>query len=287
MEINVLRNFLEIAREGNMTAAAESLHISQPTLSVQMKHLEEELGKKLFVRHSRSLTLTEEGMLLRERASDILDMVDKTEAEFREMNNLQGGDIRIGCAESWLFSFIAQKLKAFREIYPLVRFHITSGDTDIVADRLDRGLLDFAVIVEPPQLEKYNYVEIPGTDTWGVVMRKDNPLSQRERITVDDLIGQDLICSEQSIKADIPRWCGDKADQLNFAGTCNLAYNGVRCVEEDLGLMMTFEHLADQGIRQPLCFRPLEPKLENRMFLIWKKYQIFTPIAEKFLDIIL
>ena len=117
-------------------------------------------------------------------------------------------------------------------------------------------------------------------------MRKDNPLSRRERITVEDLIGQDLICSEQSITADLPRWCGEKVDQLTFTGTCNLAYNGVRCAEEGLGILLAFEHLADQGIQSPLCFRPLEPRLENRMFFIWKKYQVFTPIAQRFLDII-
>ncbi len=283
MEITVLRNFMEIARTGNMTAAAQALHISQPTLSVQVKYLEEELGKKLLIRHARSVTLTEEGMLLRERASDILSMVDKTEAEFREMDNLKGGDVRIGCAESPLISHIADRMLALKRTYPLFRFHLTSGDSDIVIDRLDRGLLDFAVIVEPPQLEKYNYLELPGCDTWGVVMRTDHPLSKNTSISFDDLLGEPLICSEQSIKADLPRWCGDRAERLTFAGTCNLAYNGVRCVEQGLGLLLSFEHLADSGISAPLCFRPLDPPLTNKMFLIWKKYQVFTPIAEEFL----
>ncbi len=284
MEINILRNFLEIAREGNMTSAAERLHISQPTLSVQMKHLEEELGKKLFVRRARSMALTEEGMLLRERASDIVDMVDKTTEEFREMDNLEGGDVRIGCAESWRISYLAEKMQDLRRSYPLFHFHLISGDTDVVAERLDKGLLDFAILVEPPQLEKYNYIELPGEDTWGVVLRTDHPLAQKEAITADDLMGEDLICSEQSIKADLPRWCGDKVEHLNFAGTCSLSYNGVRCAEEGLGLMLTFEHLNDSGIRHPLCFRPLDPPLTNKMYLIWKKYQVFTPIAEKLLE---
>lgn len=286
MEINILRHFMAIAREGNMTAAAQSLHISQSTLSLQMKRLEEELGKKLFERHSRSVSLTDEGMLLRERAKDILLMVDKTEAEFKEMDILKGGDIRIGCAESWLVAKLAQKMKAFKKQYPLFRFHLTSGDTDIVLDRLDRGLLDFAMIVEPPNLERYNYIKVPGTDLWGVVMPADHPLAKKETITIDDLIGEELICSSQSIKADLPRW-SVKVDQLNFIGTCNLAYNGVRCVEEDLGLMLTFDHLTNQGLHRPLCFRPLTPKLENMMYMIWKKYQIFTPIAEAFRDFLL
>lgn len=286
MEINILRHFMAIAREGNMTAAAQSLHISQSTLSLQMKRLEEELGKPLFVRHSRSVSLTDEGMLLRERAKDILSMVDKTEAEFKEMDILKGGDIRIGCAESWLIGKLAQKMKEFKKQYPLLRFHLTSGDTDIVIDRLDRGLLDFAMIVEPPNLERYNYIKVPGTDIWGVIMREDHPLAKKDAITIDDLISEELICSPQSIKADLPRW-SEKIDQLNFIGTCNLAYNGVRCVEEGLGLLLTFEHLAVQGIHEPLCFRPLTPKLENTMYMIWKKYQIFTPIAEAFRDFLL
>ena len=287
MEINILRNFMEVAREGNITAAAETLHIAQPTLSIQIKHLEEELGRKLFIRHSKRVSLTEEGMLLRDRASDILAMVDKTEAEFQEMNVLKGGDVRIGCAESWLISYLADKMKMLKEKYPLFRFHLTSGDTDIVVDRLDRGLLDFAFIVEPPQLEKYNYVEIPGEDTWGAIMREDNPLAGKDKITVDDLVGQELICSEQSIKADLPRWCKDKVDSLTFIGTCNLAYNGVRCVEEGVGILLGFEHLSDSGINVPLCFRPLEPGLTTKMYLIWKKYQVFTPIAQEFLNVFL
>lgn len=284
MEIRVLRYFLEIAREGSMTAAAEVLHVSQPALSRQMKELEEELGKKLFRRGSRSVTLTDEGILLRRRAEDILDMVDKTTEEFRAIDDLQGGDVYLGCAESYLMANIARKIKSFRKRYPLFRYHIISGDRTVVLDRLDRGLLDFGVVVEMPDLDRYQYLELSGVDTWGVLMPQSHPLAQKTAIQADDLIGEELICSEQSVEVDIPRWCGKKADRLNFTGSTNLAYNGSIFVREGLGLMLSFEHLIQPTAENGLVFRPLEPKLENRLYLIWKKYQVFTPIAQRLLD---
>ena len=284
MEIRVLRYFIEIAREGSMTAAAEVLHVSQSALSKQMKELEDELGKKLFRRGSRSVSLTDEGILLRRRAEDILDMVDKTTDEFKAMDDLQGGDVYLGCAESYLISSVAEKIKKFKDRYPLFRYHIISGDRTVVLDRLDRGLLDFGVVVEMPSLDRYQYLELPGIDTWGVIMPKNHPLAKKEAIRAEDLYGEELICSEQSIEVDIPRWCGKKIDKLNFTGNTNLAYNGSIFVKEGLGLMLTFEHLVQPSEENGLVFRPLEPKLENKMYLIWKKYQVFTPIAKRFLD---
>ena len=287
MEIRVLRYFLEIAREGSMTAAAEVLHVSQSALSRQMKELEEELGKKLFRRGSRSVSLTDEGVLLRRRAEDILDMVDKTAEEFRTIDDLQGGDVYLGCAESHLMAHIARRIKAFKTRYPLFRYHIVSGDRTVVLDRLDRGLLDFGVVVEMPDLDRYQYLELPGTDTWGVVMPADHPLTKKQTVRVNDLLGEELICSEQSMEADIPRWCGKKADKLSFTGHTNLAYNGSVFVREGLGLMLSFEHLIQPSEENGLVFRPLEPKLENRLYLIWKKYQVFSPIAQRLLDALL
>lgn len=284
MEIRVLRYFLEIARTSNMSRAAETLHISQPTLSKQMKDLEQELGKKLFRRGSSSVSLTDEGMLLRKRAEDILEMVDKTINEFSELDNITGGEVHIGCAESHQIKYLAQTIKKFKKKYPLFRYHLTSGNTEQVAERLDRGLIDFAVIVEPPDLSKYNYLEVPGTNTWGLVLRKDVPLAQKEKICVDDLTNLDLICSAQAMQTDIPRWCGEKADMLNVSATCNLTYNGSVFVKEGLGYMLTFDKLADTGADSELCFRPLEPPLETKMYVIWKKYQVFTPIAELLID---
>ena len=284
MEIRVLRYFLEIAREENMTRASERLHVSQPTLSKQMKDLEWELGKKLFRRGSASIHLTDEGMLLRKRAEDIIAMVDKTKNEFKSLNEITGGDVYIGCAESYQIRYLAEIIRDFRESYPLLKYHILSGDTLQVAERLDRGLLDFAVIVEPPNLQKYNYIELPVADTWGVVMRKDCPLAKQQSITADDLIGYDLISSPQSIEADFPRWCGEKLDELNISGTINLFYNGTAFVRAGAGLLLTFDRLADTGSDSDLCFRPLTPTLESKMFIIWKRYQVFSPIAERLID---
>ena len=282
MEIRVLRYFLAIAREENMTKAAQALHISQPSLSKEMMKLEEELGHTLFIRTNKSTRLNDEGMLLRKRAEDILAMVDKTAEEFSRLDSIVGGEIHIGCAESYLIKHLARDIKAFKERYPDFMFHIFSGDTEPVAERLDRGLLDIAVIVEPPNLSKYNYLTIPQSDKWGVVMRGDSPLTEKSEITFEDLYGLPLFCSEQSIKVDFPRWCGENMDKLNFAGTFNLAYNGSVFVKEGLGYLLTFEHLIDTSPESGLCFRPITPVLETNMYIIWKKYQIFSPIVDLF-----
>ncbi len=284
MEIRVLRYFLEIARTGNMSRAGETLHVSQPTLSKQMKDLERELGKKLFRRGRTSLSLTDEGMLLRKRAEDILDMVDKTADEFKALDDITGGEVYIGCAESYQIKYLAQTIQIFRKKYPLFRYHLTSGNTEQVVERLDRGLIDIAVIAEPPNLSKYNYLEVPGVDRWGLVMKRDDPLAQKEYICIDDLAGLPLICSAQGMKFDISRWCGERADTLNLSGTVNLAYNGSVFVKEGLGYLLVFDHLVDTSPSSGLCFRPLMPPLETKMYVIWKKYPVFSPIARLLLD---
>ena len=267
-----------------MTSASEVLHVSQSALSKQMKDLETELGKKLFKRGSRSLSLTDEGILLRRRAEDILEMVDKTTDEFKAIDSLVGGDVYMGCAESYLIKEIAVKIKKFKADYPLFRYHVISGDRTVVLDRLDRGLLDFGVVVEQPNPEKYRYLELHGTNAWGAVMPKSHPLAEKKSIRAEDLFGEELICSEQSIEADIPRWCGKKADKLDFTGSTNLAYNGSVFVKEGLGIMLCLEQLVNCNEENDLVFRPLEPKLESKLYLIWKKYQVFSPISQKLLE---
>lgn len=284
METRVLRYFIEIARCGSMTKAAEILHVSQSALSKQMSSLEEEMGKKLFRRGSRSVFLTDEGLIFKKRAEDIIGMIDKTKNEFEAMSDLQGGDVYLGCAESYLMSYIARKIKEVKKRYPLFRYHIISGDRLVVLDRLDRGLLDFGVVVERPNPDKYSFIELPGSNKWGVSMRKDHALASKEVITVDDLYDYELICSKQSIEVDISRWCGQKIDKLNFTGTTNLAYNGSIFVKEGLGLMLSLEHLTDKGFDGDLVFKYLSPTLENKLYLIWNKYQVFSPIANKFLE---
>lgn len=284
MELRVLRYFLEVAREGNITHAAERLHISQPTLSKQLKELEGELGKKLFVRGNYNVRLTDEGMLLRKRAEDILDMVGKTEEEFKALGEITGGDVRIGCAESDGMKYLARRVRSLQERYPRFRLHLYSGNTEDVEERLDRGLLDFAVLAQEVDLSKYNYLGMPDADTWGVVMRKDSPLAKKEAVRMKDLLHLPLICSRQGITEDYPKWFGEKVDTLNIVATFNLAYNAGILVREGMGYLITFDKLVNTGPESDLCFRPLVPLLETKLYFVWKKYQVFTPIAELLLD---
>jgi DNA-binding transcriptional LysR family regulator len=283
MEIRTLRYFLAVAREENMTRAAESLHLSQPALSKQLKSLEEELGKKLFTRHSFSIKLTEEGILLRNRAEDLVSMADKIEQEFVSLDEVTGGDLYFGLAESYQISFLAKEIKTFKEKYPDIRYHITSGDTEQVAEKLDKGLLDFAVLAEMPNPEKYESIVFPKADTWGLVMPAGDLLAKKKAIRVDDLIGLPLFCSEQSWEKDIPGWAGEKMDRLHLEGSFRLAYNASIFTKEHLGYLLTFNNLVNTSPGSGLAFRPLKPRLETRLYLVWKKYQTFSPIAERFL----
>ena len=283
MEIRTLRYFLVIAREENMTKAAEILHVTQPTLSKTLRALEDELGKKLFTRHSFSISLTEEGILLRRRAEDLVSMADKIIGEFVSLDDITGGDIYFGLAESYQIRYLAREIKHFKEIYPAMRYHITSGDTEQVTEKLDKGILDFAVLAEEPDAAKYHYLCFLDKDVWGLVMPVDCPLVKKEAISIDDLVGLPLFCSEQGWNKDISDWCGGRMDELHLEGSFRLSYNGSLFVSEGLGFLLTFEHLIDTSPTSGLTFRPLTPSLETRIYLIWKKYQVFTPLAEKFL----
>lgn len=284
MEIRVLRYFLEAAREGNITKAAGRLHISQPTLSRQLKELEEELGKKLFIRSNYSIKLTDEGMLLRKRAEDILDMVDKTTDEFKSLDDINGGDIHIGCAESDNIKYFSRIMKKIQEKYPRIRCHFYSSSTDAVNERIERGLLDFAIIVQEVDLSKYNYLKMPSSDTWGLIMRKDSPLAQKPFIQPDDLLGRPLICSRQSMTEEMQKWLGEMLDKLNIIATYDLLFNASVMVREGLGYALGFDNIINTGQESPLCFRPLNPALKSPMYIIWKKYQVFTPVASVLLE---
>lgn len=284
MEIRTLRYFLAVAREENMTRAAEQLHLTQPTLSKALKALEEELGKKLFTRHSFSIRLTDEGVLLRNRAEDLVSMADKITQEFVTLDDITGGDIYLGLAESYQIRTLARAIKEFRGQYPDLRYHITSGDTEQVTEKLDQGLLDFSVLAEMPDAAKYDSLVFPRADIWGLVFPADDPLAAKKAVTADDLMGLPLFCSEQSWQKDIPRWCGDRMRDLRLEGSFRLSYNGSMFAREGLGYLLTFERLIDTSPASGLVFRPLSPKLENRLYLIWKKYQSLSPIAERFLE---
>lgn len=202
MELRVLRYFLAIAREGSITNAAAFLHVTQPTLSRQIKDLESELGKRLFIRGSHSMTLTAEGMLLRKRAEEIISMVDKTESEFSSMEGVVGGDIYIGGGETRAVRLVAEVAGELREDYPGIRYHLFSGNSEDVTERLDKGLLDFGILIEPADISKYDYIGIPAKDTWGVIMRKDSPPAQKKAVAREDLIGVPLLLSRQAILAE-------------------------------------------------------------------------------------
>ena len=283
MEIRTLRYFLAVAREENMTRAAETLHITQPTLSKALKSLEEELGKKLFTRHSFSIKLTDEGILLRNRAEDLVSMADRIEKEFVSLDDITGGDLYFGLAESFQIRYLANTIHSFKKTYPGLRYHITSGDTEQVMEKLDKGLLDFVVLAETPNTEKYESVVFPEGDIWGLVFPEDDPLAKKEAIHADDLIGLPLFCSEQSWENDIPRWAGEKMKDLHLEGSFRLSYNASIFAKEHLGYLLTFDHLVDTSCQSGLAFRPLTPQLETKLYLVWKKYQTFSPIAERFL----
>ena len=284
MEIRSLRYFLAVAREENMTRAAELLHVTQPTLSRAMRSLEDELGKKLFTRHSFSISLTEEGMLLRDRAEDLITMADKIEKEFLSLDDITGGELYLGLAESYQIRCLARELRTLKRLYPDLRYHITSGDTEQVTEKLDKGLLDFAVLCDTPDPGKYDSILFPERDIWGLIFPETDPLAKKEAIRADDLVGLPLFTSRQGWEGDIKAWAGAKFSSLRLEGSSRLAYNASLFVREGLGYQLSFEHLVDTSAESGLVFRPLSPRLEVKLYLIWNKYQTFTPIAERFLQ---
>lgn len=285
MELRVLQYFLAIAREESITKAAEFLHITQPTLSRQIRELEEELGRQLFVRGSRKITLTEEGMLLRKRAEEITALLDKTESEIISAGDAVSGDVFIGCAETEQMRFLIRAAKRMRDDYPDVNFHLFSGNEEIVAERLDKGLVDFALFIGQVSLEKYNYLALPREDVWGLVMRRDHPLAAKESVRPEDLPGVPLICSRQMIdNNEMSGWLGRDFRELNIAATYNLVFNAALMVEEGMGAVLTIEGLCGGQPDGGLCFRPLEPRVTAGLVFAWKKYQVFSRAAEKFLE---
>ena len=289
MELRVLRYFLTIAREGSITNAANVLHVTQPTLSRQIHDLEEELGQRLFVRGSRNMRLTAEGMILRKRAEEIISMVDKTEAEFHSMSNVVSGDIYIGGGETEAVKLIAQIVCELRTAYPEIHYHLYSGNAEDVTERLDKGLLDFGLLIQPADISKYDYFNIPARDTWGVIMRKDSSLAEKETIRKEDLLNVPLICSRQVISEERHRnefaeWFGEDFDKLDIVTTFNLVYNAAIMVEAGVGYAITIDKIANTTESSSLCFRPLRPQLDSGLNVIWKKDQVFSAAAELFLE---
>ncbi len=288
MEIRVLRYFLAVARERNITGAANYLHLTQPTLSRQIHDLEEELGQQLLIRKSHRVELTPEGVLLRKRAEEIIAMVDKTEAEFASMEDTVSGDIYIGSGETQTIRQIAELIKDLGEACPNIHYHLHSGNAEDVTERLDKGLLDFGILIQPADLTKYDYLDLPARDRWGVIMRKDSPLAEKEAIEKNELLEIPLLCSRQVVGSrhsenKFAEWFGTDYEKLNIVATYNLMYNAAILVEAGVGYALTLDKLANTSEDSVLCFRPLRPELESGLNVVWKKYQVFSPAAELFL----
>lgn len=285
MELRVLRYFLAVAREETISAAANAVYVTQPTLSRQMMELEEELGKTLFIRGKRKITLTEEGMFLRKRAQEILALVEKTESAFNVAEKDIRGDVWIGGGETDAMRLIARAVHTLQVLHPHISYHFFSGNAEDVAERLDRGLVDFGIFIEPADMAKYDFIKLPMTDTWGVLMRKDSPLATKQVVHPKDLLGLPLLCSAQPmVRNVISGWMGDNYEKLHIIATYNLLYNASIMVEEEIGYALCLDGIIKTSDDSPLCFRPLEPKLEVGLDIVWKRSQIFSKAATKFLE---
>lgn len=284
MDVRILRYFLTLAREGTISAAAEKLHTTQPNLSRQLNDLEVELGKKLFLRGSRKITLTEEGVFLRSRAQEIVDLLDKTESEFGCLDEISGGEISIGAGETEAMRTVAFTMSRLHQAYPNITFHLFSGNADDVTERLDKGLLDFGILIEPADMGKYEYLSLPTKDIWGLLLRKDHPLAQKSAITPEDFADLPLLCSRQSLLENkLSGWLGEASDRIRIVATYNLIYNASLLVEAGIGCALCLDKLIPDCEDTPLSFRPLAPRLEAGLNIVWKKRSPFSKACALFL----
>lgn len=281
MELRVLKYFLVVAEEENITRAAKQLHLTQPTLSRQMIQLEEELGVSLFCRGKTKVTLTEEGVVLKKRAQEILQLTEKTK---QEMNSptLLSGNISIGCGESQSMAIISKNIAGFLEKYPLVRFHIYSATADEIKDKLENGLLDIGLLMEPVNIEKYDFLRMPIKERWGVLVKDNSMLSEKEYVTSKDLISVPLIMARRAcVNHELANWFGEDYKFLKNVATCNLIMNAANMVKNDVGAAMCLNLDAQfEGLK----FIPLKPKLENGSVLVWKKGQTTSAAAWRFIE---
>ncbi|CAM3982433.1 LysR family transcriptional regulator [Bacillus luti] len=285
MEIRVLRYFISVANEESISAAAKQLHLSQPTLSRQLKDLETELDTALFIRGNRKISLTEKGKYLLKRAKEIVALADKTEANLKDSKEIISGEVYIGGGETEAMHLIAKTLKELRTDYPGIRFHLYSGNADDIKSKLDSGLLDFGIVIEPTDKQKYEYVQLPAKDTWGVLMCKDSPLADKQFISPVDLIDKPLFISRQTtVSNELAGWFGQNIENLNVVATYNLLYNAALMVEEGIGYALCLDKLINTSGNSKLCFRPLHPNLEANLNIIWKKNQVFSNAANAFLN---
>lgn len=286
MELRTLEYFLAVAREESILRASNYLHLTQPTLSRQMHDLEEELGKQLFIRGNRKITLTEDGVLFRQRANEILMLVRKTRDELSAKEDAVSGDIFIGASEMDSFKFFANAAKRFQESNPDVCFHLYTGDGIQQLEMLDSGLIDFALLIEPTDVKQYDFLYQPAAEPCGVIMRRDSPLAQKESIQPEDLKDLPLVMPRQFMEHGFfSKWIGEMMEDLHIVATADLPYNVAIMVAQGLGyaICLNFDLMVnDPGCK--LCFRPLEPALAPGVYIVWKKYRVFPKASELFLE---
>lgn len=281
MELRVLKYFLMVAREENITRAANLLHVTQPTLSRQLMQLEEELGTKLFHRSNHSIVLTDDGMLLRRRAQEIVFLTEKTEREFLSRDEELAGEISIGCGETRNMTLISQQIARFRQAHPLVQFRIFSATADDTKERIEKGLIDLGLLLEPVDISRYEFVRMPRKERWGVLVRTDSPLAAREFVTPEDLSEIPLImASRETVQSELASWFGDFYGHLEIASYYTLLLNAANMVRNGVGTALGFQLDGFAG----LSFIPLSPRLETGAVLAWKKEQPFSPAARHFID---
>ena len=283
MEIRLLRYFLEAANEGSITYAARRLHITQPSLSRQLALLEQELGRTLYTRDSRGIRLTEDGLLLRKRAAEILALEAKTIEELSASSPSITGTIYIGAGETAGMKHIAAILRDLRAQHPSITYRMISGDAEDITDKLDKGLIDFGLFVGKVSLWKYDCLTLPDSDRWGVIVRTDDKLAFLSRITPENLRGRQLLFSHQAKSyGEFSEWLGYPVDELDIIGTHNLAFNASVMVREGLGVLLTIEGIVNS---EGLKFIPLEPEISADLVLAWKKEAVLSKAAQKFLEL--
>lgn len=285
MEIRVLRYFLTVVREESITKASEVLHITQPTLSRQLSQMEEEIGVKLFNRGTRKITLTNEGILLRRRAEEILQLVDKTENELLEQEEQIEGKITIGCGEIASVQLLPDVFKAFHDKYPRVNFDILTATADVVREQMDKGLVDIGLLLEPIDIEKYDFVRLRVKERWVALMRPDDPMAQKEGVTAKDLSGVPLILPRRlKVQGELAGWFGNYFDNLNVLFTSNLSTNAAIMVNSGLAYAVVVEGSLPFLDQSELAYCPLSPELSATSVLAWKRGQPFSPATTKFIE---
>ncbi len=284
MEIRVLRYFLTVAREQSITGASEVLHITQPTLSRQLAQMEEEIGVKLFDRGARKITLTNEGILLRRRAEEILQLVDKTEKELIEQEQIEG-KIAIGCGEIASVQILSELFESFHKKYPLVSFDIYTAAADYVKEQMDKGLIDVGLLLEPVDIEKYDFIRLNIKERWVVFMRPNDPLAEKEYVTAEELSGLPLILPRRlQVRSELASWFGDYYENLNVPFTSNLNTNAAVMVNSGLGYAICIEAMMPFWDQSKITYRPLYPYLTATSVLAWKRGQPFSSASTKFIE---